>query len=273
MKKMLLLAIGLISLAATPDAQITITLKKNIELQMPRTVDDEMPGTRGASVVWHPIQKKYYAAFCGNVGYPLAVFDIKGKILSDADLSTMSDIRGMWYNPATKKVCGNGYNDFGWFAYKLEANGIPSDAEITNEGMNQPDMQSVGIYNAGNKKVMFLSGSQVYMYNENAELTDSVVIHWSKKKSEGASEDEDPMEANEEYNSTGIIYTGVRGQELGFLNVELQQVELYDIKTGFLVKILRLPSTAATEPIFNFAYANGIYWLFDIANRKWVGYK
>jgi hypothetical protein len=43
--------------------------------------------------------------------------------------------------------------------------------------------------------------------------------------------------------------------------------------TGFLTTQLPLPKDAVTEGAFNFAYANGIYWLFNIAERKWVGYK
>jgi hypothetical protein len=56
------------------NAQLVKTLKKTIELQMPKTLDDSMPGTRGAAVVWHPVQKKYYAAFAGNQGYPIGCF-------------------------------------------------------------------------------------------------------------------------------------------------------------------------------------------------------
>mgnify|MGYP006388747501 CR=1 FL=1 len=62
------------------------TLVQTAALLMPRTVDDEMPGTRGASVTWHPVQKKYYTAMAGNGAYPMAVFDAKGKRLSDPTL-------------------------------------------------------------------------------------------------------------------------------------------------------------------------------------------
>ncbi|MGH2553518.1 MAG: hypothetical protein ACRDEB_07370, partial [Chitinophagaceae bacterium] len=81
------------------NAQLVKTLRKTIELQMPQTMDDSMPGTRGAAVVWHPVQNKYYAAFAGNMGYPLAIFNAAGKRLSDEYQTTMVDMRGMWYNP------------------------------------------------------------------------------------------------------------------------------------------------------------------------------
>lgn len=263
------LAITITLQAQTP----TKPLKKVMELKMPKTVDDDMPGTRGANVVWHPVQKKYYASFAGNVGYPMAVFDATGKRLSDDELTTMADTRGLWYNAVTKMVSGNGYGEFGWFNYQLDSKGVPTDLEVTHEGKFQPDAQSVGTYNPLAKQVLFLFGSQVYMYNSDAELLDSVVIHWGRKKTQGADEYEDITEQPEDYNYTSLIYTGVKGQELGFLNVTNKNIELYDIKTGFLTKILSLPETATAEPSFNFAFANGTYWLFDMEMRTWVGYK
>jgi hypothetical protein len=263
-----LLPPGFILLAQTPQA-----LKKVMELKMPKTAEDDMSGTRGAAVVWHPVQKKLYASFAGNAEYPMAVFDVKGKCLSSEDLTTMADTRGLWYDPATKLLCGNAYSDWGWFAFDLDKTGIPSEAKVEKEGMNQPDAHAVGTYNTASKQVLFLSLSQVYMYNNDAELVDSITIHWGRKKADGAEEDEDLYRQHEDYNSSSLAYTGIKGQELGLLNITNKQVELYDIKTGFLTKVLALPETSAVEPLFNFAYANGIYWLFNIEMRKWVGYK
>jgi hypothetical protein len=273
MKKVLFLLPALFLVSLILNAQTPQSLKKVMELQMPKTVDDDMPGTRGASVVWHPIQKKYYASFAGNIGYPMAVFDIKGKRLSSEDLATMMDTRGIWYNPVTKQVCGNGYSTAGWFSYTIDKTGIPTDAEFTFEGKFQPGDQSVGVYNPTAKQVLFLNLSQVFMYDKDAEPKDSVAIHWGRKKADGPADNEDLFKMHEDYNSTSVIYTGIKGQELGFLNITNQQIELYDIKTGYLTKVLSLPDTSVVESVFNFAYANGIYWLFNIEMRKWVGYK
>lgn len=257
MKKALLLVPVFFVMGFIVQAQKTQSLKKIIELKMPKTEDDDMPGKRGASVAWHPVQKKYYAVFAGNTDYPLAVFDSKGKRLSDDDQTALIDVRGLWYNPVTKLVSGNGYNEMGWFTYKLDSKGIPSNAEEIHEGMNQPNEQSVGAYNAATKQILFVRGSQVYFYGSDAEAKDSMMIHWSRKKADGPADDEDQMEANEDYNSTTLVYTGIKGQELGFLNITNKEIDLYDIKTGFLSKTLSLPETATAESMFNFAYANG----------------
>jgi hypothetical protein len=250
------------------------TLKKVMELQMPKTVDDDMPGTRGASVCWNPVTKKYYAVFAGNMGYPLGVFDVNGNRSSDADLAAMIDTRGLWYNPATKKISGNGYDHNGWFSYILNEKGIPTDYKTDLEGQHQPDVQSVGVFDPGSKSIMFLLGSQVHFYNmATADSNKAIQIHWGRKKEQGPSDNEDAYASNEDYNYTSIVYTGIKGAQVGVLNITNKEIELYNYSTGYRQQVLSLPDNAVLEASFNFAFANGIYWLFDIPNRKWVGYK
>lgn len=271
MKKITLLAS--LFLTGIAIAQPVQNLKQAMELPMPKTIDDDMPGTRGASVVWHPVQKKYYAAFAGNIDFPFAIFDAKGERLSDEDMTCLADIRGLWYNPVKKEIAGNGYGEAGWFSYTLEPDGQIDDISNDLEGLHQPSEQSVGVYNTTTKRVLFLSAGKVYGYNESGELADSVAIHWGRTKAMGIDEEAAPGLVPEDYNYLSLVYTGIKGQELGFLNVIAHQVELYDAKTGFLTKKLALPEDAIAETAFNFAYANGMYWLFDIELRKWVGYK
>ena len=273
MKKITLFLFMVSFIALNCFAQPAVKLKKTLELKMPKTIDDEMPGTRGAAVAWHPLQKKYYAVFAGNMGYPLAVFDAKATRISGDEQTAMIDTRGLWYNPTTNKITGNAYNNYGWFTYKIGTNGLATDYESIAEGMFQPNMQSVGVYNPIEKRVLFLNGSMIMQYNANREAVDSsTVIHWGRKKAEGAMPGEDMYMTPEEYNTTPV-YTGIKGRELAFINITNKQIELYDAKTGFLTSMLALPEDVATEPFFNFAYANNIYWLFDIKNRTWIGYK
>jgi len=249
-------------------------LKKTITLKMARTVDDEMPGTRGASVVWHPVQKKYYAAMAGNIGYPLSVFDLSGKRLSKDEHNTGADVRGLWYNPLKKAIEGNAYGSFGWFTYELGKDGMINEVKTLFEGLSQPSDQCVGAYNAAKKQVLFLYGSQVYIYMRDSAIeTNRIIIHWGRTKADGVMEDEDETAEPENHNRTTIVYTGISGAELGFLNFMDMQIELYNIKDGFLTRTLKLPANAIPEATFNFSYTNGMFWLFDMTNREWTGYK
>lgn len=274
MKHNYLLLLAILFFCTGPmQAQTLRPLKKTQELMMPKTADDENCGTRGASVMWHPDQKKYYAVFAGNARYPSAVFNEDGKRLSDKYQLAMVDARGLWYNPATKSIFGNAYNDAGWYEYKLDKQGMMADVDIAYEGMKQPNGQCVGVYNTKSNQVLFLHGSEVYAYNNKAEEQGKSAIHFGRTKAEGAASDEDLTVTPDDYNYTSMVYTGITGQELGFENLTKKQIELYDIKTGFLTKTLLLPELPETEGTFNFSYANGIFWLFDIEKRTWMGYK
>ena len=276
MKKYFLFLAATFVLGNAVKGQISRPLKKVLELKMPKTVDDDMPGTRGASVAWHPIQKKYYAVMAGNMAYPLAVYDVKGKQLSLDTLTAMEDSRGLWYDPAKKQICGNTYGSYGWFSYTLDKKGIPVKIAIDFEGMNQPDDQSVGAYNVARKSVMFIFGSQVSWYNAadaSVNPDDRLTIHWGTTAKQGIKEDEDETVEPEGYNRTTVIYTGKPGAEIGFLNIDKKQVELYDSKPGFLSQVLILPSGSPAEASFNFAFTNDTYWFFDMEKRVWFGCK
>ena len=251
-------------------------LKQVMELKMPKNTGDELCGTRGAGVCWNPLTQKYYAAFAGNTGFPMGVFTAAGKIISGDTLATMEDIRGIWYDAAINKIMANGYNDIGWINYELDKAGIPTHYYYKYLGMNQPNEQSVGAYDNKMKRVLFLDGSRVMLYVGNSNMfvavKDSVLIHWGRKKTEGAGDNEDALEVNQDYNSN-VVATGITNAEFGFLNTVNKEIELYGYKGGFLQQNLKLPDTAPVEASFNFAFCNGTYWLFDIANRKWIGYK
>lgn len=214
----------------------------------------------------------------GNSKFPLAVFEAKGKRISPDTLTCQQDVRGLWYNPVSKTIQGNAYADGGWFEYKLGKTGLVTSSKIIKEGKNQPNDQCAGAYDVKSKRIIFLDqGSLVYEEFKKVDTSAWLEIKW-----ESADEDE-YMETDyyygfegtpEAYNSTSVVYTGMPGAEIGFLNVSNKEIGLYNIKTGYLTKILALPSDAPpVNETFNFAYANGLFWLFDIESRNWYGYK
>jgi len=241
----------------------------------------EGDGTRGASVVWYPSQRKYYTSFAGNADFPMAVFDESGNRLSDASLSAMLDTRGIWYNSSMDKLCANGYSETGWVKYALDVQGIPQTANVFIDSLHQPDEQSVGTYNPGDDEVWFLAGTDIWTYNpETAEETFNDIQlfpgftkeYADAHSAEVSKLDEDVI--SDDYNYTTAICTEKSKGEAGLLNVDKKQIELYDGNTGYLTEILKLPSDAPElHTAFDFAYANRIYWIFDESSRTWIGYK
>ncbi len=242
-------------------------LKKITELKIPRE-----GGANGASVAWHPVQKKYYAAMAGNVEFPLCVFDITGKRVSPEEQKALFDVRGLWYNPTTKALQMNGYNDFGWGEYKLNSQGLPTDVEVLHADMNQPGEQCAGAFNAKDKLVYFLnSDGDVEAYNHGeAIFKETISLHLGRTKEDGEGTNADVLE---DYNLTTVVFTGTKGAELGLLNHTNHEIELYNIADGYVTKKLKLPDSAPVTDWLNFSYCNGVYWLFDKTARIWKGYK
>lgn len=243
-------------------AQTEKQLKKVLELKVERE-----GGANGGSVAWHPKLKKYYAAMAGNSSFFLGVFDTKGTLLSSKDQEVLFDMRGLWYNDNTKTLQMNGFAENGWGEYTLDKEGIPTDVTVLHEGENQPYEQSAGTFNSKEKLV--------YFFNEDGNIEaydfEAGVYLENIKLSLGGKSDNYSL--IEDYNSSTAIYTGNTGAEIGLLNHTLKEIELYNIKTGELARILLLPSDAPANNFLNFAYCNGIYWLFDKTTRTWKGYK
>ncbi len=245
-------------------------LKKVLELAMPGEAGG-LDGTRGANVAYNPFLKRYYAAFAGNVGYPLAVFDLKGKMVSESDLKTQADIRGLWFNPVTKTLQGNCYSDGGWVNYPLDKNGIPDlpTSLLDETGMYQPDEQSVGTFDAKLKTVYFLSGNSVIAYNMKGLIGKAVQLN----PLAALSEDAEPDELSSSYNNTTVIFTGIPKQEFGIYNTDTRKIELYNRANGVYANSWQLPEDAPNYSDFNLAFCNGLLWLFDQETRIWYAYK
>jgi hypothetical protein len=241
-------------------------LKKTMSLEMPGE-----DGTNGAGIVWHPILKKYYACFAGNTTYPMAVFAPTGKRISADNQETMFDVRGLWYNPGTKSIESNGYSDFGWVRYKLDAKGMPTETEAIVEEQAQPDEQSVGAFDAAKKKIVFFDKGSLVFYSLDGVDEETPI---ELKTKEAAADDDltdDGDDDTETYNNA-VVYTGIPNAEFALLNVNDIKIELYNRK-GVLTKVFSLPDDVSVKAKFNFGYANSTWWIFDTDTRKWVGYK
>lgn len=257
--KKIILAAAILMVSCTLAAQVR-QLKKVMELTMPGDL-----GSNGASVVYHPLQKKYYAAFAGNADYPLAAFDLKGKLFAEATVGF--DARGMWYNSKTKTIQANGYNDFGWTNFSINKIGKPTGNEVFIAGLNQPNEQSVGIFNDKLQAVYFLKDMSLVQYDVKGNEVKTIQLY-PKIVAEDSITDELP----DYYNRTPV-YTGLLKGEVGLLNNDAQTIELFNIATGKPSSTWQLPADIPNNAVFNIAYANGILWLFDKDKRTWLGYK
>jgi hypothetical protein len=273
MRKSLFVFVTALSLIAFSASAQNRKLKQVMHFEIPGD-----GGSNGASIAYDPAKKLYYAPMAGNAAFTLAIFNAAGKRISEEDQATIFDVRGMWYNPAMKAICGNAYADGGWVRYQTNTKGIPTETTALLEGQYQPTEQSVGVYDAKSGMVYFLSGAFLVAYDKKGEeKTRTMLTTPALKNLDMEAENYQTLKDGEElpsgYNTTAPIFTGLPGAEIGLLNVEEKQVELYNRKTGKLTQKWKLPEEATCYDSFNFAYANGMVWLFDKDTRSWTAYK
>jgi hypothetical protein len=274
MKKIFLLlslSVMLFQCAGAQDTSAAKPLKKVLELVIPTE-----GGANAASVAWHPVLKRYYAAMAGNSEFFIGAYSATGKLMTKPDQQAMFDIRGLWYNPITKTLQMNGYNDYGWGEYKLNTTGTPLSVKTLFKDMHQPDEQSAGAFDPLKKVIYFLNADgniDVYdLKTAESKETLELTLGYNTSEAEDAI-DIDNSEVIDEYNTTTVVYTGMKNAEIGLLNTINGEIELYDLKTGHVTRKFKLPDDSPAEVALNFAYANGIFWLFDTEARIWKGYK
>lgn len=265
MKKTVLLSLALLLVIGIGhlNAQKSKKLTKVLELVMP----DYAEGNNGASVVWHPEQKRYYAGFAGNELFSMTVFSPDGKLLSGEGLETLVDLRGLWYYKGA--IEGNCFDEGGWIRYKLNAQGIPEDVQTIFEGNHQATAHSPGSIDPKSGLVYFMDNFGVVIpYDYKTGLAkESLVLQLGKVK------ESDQGSQIEEYNASTVFFTGQKKAELAVLNVDTRNLEFYDRKKGLLTQKYSFPENAPLPDFLNIAYTNGIVFVFDKENKVWIGYK
>ncbi len=229
--------------------------KPSLILQISQT-----SGTNGASVAYNPDKRLYYAVIAGNGAYPLEVFDGNGNNVYQTDAGV--DTRGIWWNPKTKTLEGNGYGDVGIFSYSMNSSGFPSEGTQTVfPGENhQACEQCVGTFDTKKKAMMYYASGYITWYSR------SKGVEIKKMALEVGSGIDD-------INEYSTIYTGVKNMEIGLLDYNNNKVYLYSAKTGKRTGTVELPSNAETHGVFRFAYANKHVFLYSVDSRSWTGYK
>jgi hypothetical protein len=242
-------------------AQEKKTLKKVLELKI-----EGEGGANGAAVVYNPVAKLYYAAIAGNISYPLEVFDAKGKLVTDGQLETGADVRGLWYSPATKTLQANTYDEGGWVSYKLNGKGIPGEPSTLFSGMRQPHAQSFGSFDEKAELVYFLYALTVHIYDAKTGNELKQVELFPEL------DEEEALEMQEAYNKTVVMATGKRGKEFMLLNLGKNTIETFNLD-GQKVESVAVPEGVQLYPMFNASFTNGMVWFFNKETRVWTAYK
>lgn len=250
----LLLFVSSICVSAVSFSQLIDHPKASLTLKI-----EQSSGTNGAAVAYNPVSELYYCVMAGNASYPLEVFDKNGNGVYQTNAGV--DMRGIWWNPKTKTLEGNGYGESGIVSFAMDENDYPSLGiqTVFPGGDHQADAQSVGTFDSKKNLIMYYNQGVLYSYKRsNGQLAKKTILN-------------NPSENNT--NAYTVVYTGVKKMEVGLLDYTNNKVLLFNSKTGHQTATIHLPNSATTNHAFRFSYANKYVLLYDTDSRSWTGYK
>ncbi len=218
--------------------------------------------TNWSSVAYNPDLDLYYAFRAGNTGMPFRTYDGTGATL--ATNTTGFDFRGLWWNPNTKELQGNGVGTSGYRTVTLDASGYATNGG-TNfvTGINQPNNQSNGAYDYNNNEIIFYHNARLYTYDlDGNQLTDNAIVNF-------------PEASNGDITTRSVGYTGIPGKEIIIYSELNARVYFIDKATAtYNGDFLDMPAGAPTPNNYGFSYANGYVFLReDSSADPWVSYQ
>ena len=225
----------------------------------PVTLQCEGSTANRSGVAFNPKKKLYYSVDCGNAGYPIETYDEQGhKLLSVAQ---GFDYRGLWWNPNTDQLEGNGFDRYGYCTQTLDVNGYALGAvSHIIVGQYQPSDQSCSAYDFKENEIVDYANGRIYRYTHD----DGILL--GSVKITGLPCDENDID------STSIGYTGCAGLEYCIYDFNHKAVH-FIAKDGKFVASSALPPGASMPDRFRFAFCNGYAWVFDDVGFKWISYK
>lgn len=213
-----------------------------------------------ATLVWHPVNQRYYSLRIGGTNFPLETWLPTGG-LSIAQTTCGIDSRGLWYNPTTGLIERNCWGALGWATLDTDAslNAMNTFTSLFT-GQLQPTPQSVGAFDPVLNQVLFHSAGTIQVRDRaNGAIIQNIVLTGSPATLGNT-------------NSESVIWTGQVGYEIGLLDWATKRVLLFNRATGAFSGQSQLPAVALTHSQFRFCYTNGKVWLFNPTLRKWNAY-
>lgn len=256
MKRLLLLAILLITNFIS-NAQCVLLANATPGITL---VHQNTNCFNNSGVAFNPNLGLYYGVRAGNSAFPLETWTATGVPLYQT--SAGFDWRGMWWNPTTNQLEGNGYSTSGIWKADLNGSGYALNTGTTIfSGMNQPDAQSCGDLDWQAYEILYYFNGTIYRYSRTTNaLLGSYPITGT------------PV-AISNLNSTTLMYTGCPGKEIALLDYVNKRVYVYNKANGAYAGMSQLPVSAVTTTSFRTSWANCYVWLFNVADFTWYSYK
>jgi len=224
-----------------------------------------LPTTGGTAfrgdVVFNPDQNLYYSMNTGSASYPIETYDINGTALSGP--GSGFDYRGLWWNPVTSQLEGNGFGS-GDIVYQ-NLNATTGYAEAGTNFLftsAQPDVHSSGALDVDRYEIVYYFNNQITRYDRtNNSLVGTLNVT-------GLPASVGTLNANQ------IITTGCAGLDYALYDITNKTLLFLDA-TGAYVSSSQLPASAPTNSSSGrdqVSFANNLLWLYDATASQWIAY-
>lgn len=222
-------------------------------------ISGKAPGGMGVSVVWNPGLKKYYAAVSGNVERWLFMYDQNGKAIKPPYLLPF-DPGSLWLEAGGKMLKSYASGMEGLYVIHLRE-GMPAYAENIFYSLHNPVAIGNGAWAGRRKEMWYYHDKAIFRYKiRHAHHRSPLQL--------------DIDEFENELNSMGMVYTGIRGIEIGLYDRGQHRILLYNSRSGRCTRILQILDENGPKPICgDFAFTNGLFWLYNRESGIWHGYR
>jgi hypothetical protein len=213
-----------------------------------------------SGVAYNPAYNVYYSVDAGSGSYPIETYSSTGGS-PVFTVAASFDYRGLWWNPNTNQLVGNGNSSLGEVTHVLNGSGYATG--VTNTvftGMAQPSSQSCASYDYNANEIIGYGNNSIYRYN----AASGVFL--------GAYAVTGLPVAYSNMDSTSLGYTGCTGMEICLYDHNNKAVYFINKATGAYVSTSQLPNTASGGDRFMFAFANNMAWVFDPSTLVWQSY-
>jgi len=216
-------------------------------------------GGMGVSVVWNPPLNRYYAAVSGTGEKWLIIYNQQGKPIKKP-YSLPFDPGSLWLEGSGKVLKSYASGMEGLYVIHLRE-GLPAYFENIFHSLHNPVAIGNGAWARHRREMWYYHDKTIFRYKTK---------HAHHRP---------PLNLNiddfeNELNSMGLIYTGIKNREIGIYDRGQHRILLYSAKTGRCRNILQIMDETGPKPICgDISYANGYYWLYDRETGIWHGYR
>lgn len=222
-------------------------------------ISGQTRGGMGVSVVWSPGLKTYYAAISGTGEKWLIVYNQEGKAIKKPYLLPF-DPGSLWLDGSGRSLKSYASGMEGLYEIHLRE-GIPAYYENVFYALHNPVAIGNGVWVKQRSELWYYHDKTIYRYktrhaHHRAPLNLNIV------------------DFENELNGMGLIYTGIRNNEIGLYDRGQHRILLYSVKSGKCNRILQILDPSGPRPLSgDIAYANGYYWLYNQETGIWHGYQ